>query len=101
MDFNFTSDNESEAIDEFSFDDSRELIAELQRATRDTSQSALYEFVSLVWQILDLHEQNGGDRETAEFIGASLQEIRTVVGADQSSSDLMETLRARADRPLG
>ena len=35
MDFNFTSDNESEASSEFSLEDSRELVAELQRATQD------------------------------------------------------------------
>ncbi len=96
MDFNFTSDNESEASSEFSLEDSRELVAELQRATRGTSQSALYEFASLVWQVMDLHEQNGGDHDTAEFIGTSLQEIRAVVGADESSSDRMETLRGQA-----
>jgi chemotaxis protein histidine kinase CheA/ActR/RegA family two-component response regulator len=96
MDFNCTNGNDSEASNEFSLNDSRELLAELRRATRGMTQSALYEFASVLRQLLDLHDQNGGDHEIAAFIETSMQEIRVVVGADDSSSELMETLHGQA-----
>ncbi len=96
MDFNCTNDNESETNSVFSLDDSRQLFAELRGATRGSSQSALYDFGTLLCRLLDLHEQQGCDHEIAEFIVASLQEIRAVVGADESTSARMEALRGQA-----
>ena len=60
MDFNFTSDNESEATGDFSLDDSRELIAELQlRNAGHVAVRSLRIRLAGCGQILDLHEQNG------------------------------------------
>ncbi len=96
MDFNCTSGNDSDATTEFSLGDSRELLVELRRATRGTSQSALYEFASILRQLMDLHDENGGDHDIAAFIETSMHEIRAVVGTDESSSDAMETLYGQA-----
>ena len=73
-----SSDNESEGIDEFlvSVHDFRELIAELQRATRDTLQkSALTSSSRWAADIGSATSKTAWDRENLGiFIGASLQE---------------------------
>ncbi len=81
---------------QLSLDDSRELLAEVREATQQSSQSDLHEFACLLCQILDLHERTNGGHDTAEFIATSLEEIRSVVNSDQSSSEQMALLREQA-----
>jgi chemosensory pili system protein ChpA (sensor histidine kinase/response regulator) len=83
--------------DELSLLESRELLAEVRRAAEADPNSDLFQFAGLLCQLIDLHDSAtsplDGDEETAQFIGASLEEIRSVVGADQFTSERLETLR--------
>ncbi len=86
--------------DELSLVESRELLAEVRRAAEADPNSDLFQFAGLLCQLIDLQDSAtsplDGDEETAQFIGASLEEIRSVVGADQFTSERLESLRDQA-----
>lgn len=106
MNFNTTTDSDLiQSCDELSLDESLELLTEVQRATEGALQSDLYEFASLLIQVLRWHARTSGDYggagDLASFIAASLEEIRSVMNDDQLSSAQMLQLRDQAIQRWG
>ncbi len=93
-----TSRDASRPENELSLDESRELLAEVRQATRETSPSDLHEFAGLLCQVLDLHEPSidAGDDNAADFIAMGLDEIRSLMGNDALESPRLESLRREA-----
>ncbi|MCG8653483.1 MAG: Hpt domain-containing protein, partial [Pirellulales bacterium] len=94
MELNGPSENTID-LEDFSIEESRELLDEVRQATCPDAQPELHGFASLLGQLLDLHRQDrsGG---AAEFIAQSVAEIRAVVSADRSTSSRLEELFAQA-----
>lgn len=91
--------------DELSLDESRELAAEVCRATEGDSQSDLHQFAALLCQVIDLQigssAESGSADATEAFITESLDEIRSIFEADGSGSEKMDALRNQAVEQWG
>ena len=100
MKSNRTGNGTRQASDPVALDESRELLLEVRQATQGTSQSDLHEFACLLLQVVGCTSERIPMRTMimcdAQFIAAGLDEIRFVVGDDQSTSSRMESLRAEA-----
>ena len=100
MSSNCTSGEVSQPRVEHSLDESCELLAEVREATRESSQSKLHEFACLLSQLVDLRARSASDHVAdngiCQFISLSMEEIRSVVSADKSTSERMESLRSEA-----
>ena len=105
MNSDITASNPNQECNHLSLEGSRELLSEVRHATQGTLQHELSTFSTLVCQVLDLHEQSDVDPlvrcETASFIAKSIEEIRTLMNTDASTSDQMQSLQADALRRWG
>ena len=81
---------------EFSLELTREILQEVCQATSDSDQRELFEFSSLLAQVVEF--QDGSDQafDALGFIRDGLQEIQSLAASDQSNSDRLESLRSEA-----
>ena len=74
----------------------REILEEVCQATSDSDQRELFEFSSLLVQVVDFQDDSDQSADALRFIRDGLQEIQTLVASDQTNSDRLESLRSEA-----
>ena len=79
-----------------SIDAMREILQDVCQATCDSDQRDLFEFSSLLAEMVNLHDACEHDADVLQFIRAGLDEIQSLVAEDQSNSDQLEALREEA-----
>ena len=81
---------------ELSLELTREILQEVCQATSDSDQRQLFEFSSLLTQVVDFQDGCEQSADAFRFIREGLQEIQTLVANDQSDSERLESLRSEA-----
>ncbi len=80
----------------FSIESAREFLREICEATRDAQERDVFEFCSLVDQVIDLHDESDDEQQLAGFIRDGIEEIQRLVNDDQPNSERLESLRGQA-----
>ena len=87
------------------WDDARDLLDEVRRATDDAEQASLHDFACLVSQVIELQIRAEVDEQESnqivEFVNRSLDEIRAIFGDDGACSEKDGCSCAAGNRSLG
>lgn len=80
----------------FSIEAAREFLREICEATRDAEDRDVFEFCSLVDQVINLHDGSDDEQQLVGFIRDGIEEIQRLVSDHQSNSERLESLRSQA-----
>ncbi|MGI9471968.1 MAG: hybrid sensor histidine kinase/response regulator [Rubripirellula sp.] len=81
---------------ETSQDDVHDFLQEICEATQGTEQSEIFEFAEILWQLLNVEAESGGDEELVTFVNTGADVLRNVVSSDETDCEQMESLRDEA-----